>query len=109
MEHQTKTARGNDTDLPISERKPPARETFVPEPLLDSWQAAAMMNVHPKTLQKLARQGQIPRSACRQTVALSSIGHRGLDFRANGQLKLLDLCRRRLYPCDKPFVPPGME
>jgi excisionase family DNA binding protein len=60
MEHQTKTARGNDTDLPISERKPPARETFVPEPLLDSWQAAAMMNVHPKTLQKLARQGQIP-------------------------------------------------
>ena len=60
MEHQTKTARANDTDLPISERKPPARETFVPEPLLDSWQAAAMMNVHPKTLQKLARQGQIP-------------------------------------------------
>ena len=60
MEHQTKTARTNDTDLPISERKPPARETFVPEPLLDSWQAAAMMNVHPKTLQKLARQGQIP-------------------------------------------------
>jgi len=60
MEHPTKTARGNDTDLPISERKPPARETFVPEPLLDSWQAAAMMNVHPKTLQKLARQGQIP-------------------------------------------------
>jgi excisionase family DNA binding protein len=60
MEHQTKTAQGNDTDLPISERKPPARETFVPEPLLDSWQAAAMMNVHPKTMQKLARQGQIP-------------------------------------------------
>lgn len=60
MEHPTKTSRGNDTDLPISERKPPARETFVPEPLLDSWQAAAMMNVHPKTLQKLARQGQIP-------------------------------------------------
>lgn len=60
MEHQTKIARGNDTDLPMSERKPPARETFVPEPLLDSWQAAAMMNVHPKTLQKLARQGQIP-------------------------------------------------
>ena len=60
MEHQTKTARRTDTDLPISERKPPARETYVPEPLLDSWQAAAMMNVHPKTLQKLARQGQIP-------------------------------------------------
>lgn len=60
MEHQTKTARGNNTDIPLSERKPPARETFVPEPLLDSWQAAAMMNVHPKTLQKLARQGQIP-------------------------------------------------
>ena len=60
MEQQTKAAHGSDRDFPISERRPPTRETFVPEPLLDSWQAAAMMNVHPKTLQKLARQGQIP-------------------------------------------------
>jgi excisionase family DNA binding protein len=60
MEQRTKATLVNDKDFPVSDRKPPVRETFVPEPLLDSWQAAAMMNVHPKTLQKLARQGQIP-------------------------------------------------
>ena len=33
--------------------------TFCPEPLLDSEQAAALMQIHPKTLQKLARRGEI--------------------------------------------------
>lgn len=60
MEQQAKTNSGGGKEILASERKPPERETFVPEPLLDSWQAAAMMNVHPKTLQKLARRGQIP-------------------------------------------------
>ena len=32
---------------------------FAPEPLLDSTQAAAIMRIHPKTLQKLARRGTI--------------------------------------------------
>jgi excisionase family DNA binding protein len=32
---------------------------FFPEPLLDSDQAAAIMRIHPKTLQKLARSGAI--------------------------------------------------
>lgn len=32
---------------------------FSPEPLLDSNQAAAIMRIHPKTLQKLARSGAI--------------------------------------------------
>jgi len=32
---------------------------FCPEPLLDSSQAAAIMRIHPKTLQKLARRGTI--------------------------------------------------
>jgi excisionase family DNA binding protein len=32
---------------------------FSPEPLLDSIQAAAIMQIHPKTLQKLARKGTI--------------------------------------------------
>jgi excisionase family DNA binding protein len=41
-------------------RKPPVSESWTPEPLLDSEQAAAIMKVHPKTLQKLARQGRIP-------------------------------------------------
>lgn len=38
-------------------RKPPLSERFTPEPLLDSDQAAAIMQIHPKTLQKLARKG----------------------------------------------------
>ena len=32
---------------------------FSPEPLLDSDQAAAIMRIHPKTLQKMARRGEI--------------------------------------------------
>jgi excisionase family DNA binding protein len=39
-------------------KKPPASAgTFTPERLLDSDEAAKIMNVHPKTLQKLARKG----------------------------------------------------
>jgi excisionase family DNA binding protein len=33
--------------------------SFVPEPLLDTDQAAAIIRIHPKTLQKLARRGVI--------------------------------------------------
>ena len=40
-------------------RKPPASARVTPEPLLDSEQAAAIMQIHPKTLQKLARNGVI--------------------------------------------------
>jgi excisionase family DNA binding protein len=32
---------------------------FVPEPLLDTDQAASIIRIHPKTLQKLARRGEI--------------------------------------------------
>ena len=39
--------------------RPPASEVFVPEPLLDTDEAAAIMRIHPKTLQKLARRGVI--------------------------------------------------
>ena len=42
-----------------SQRKPVANEPFVPEPLLDTDQAAAIMRIHPKTLQRYARQGVI--------------------------------------------------
>lgn len=41
----------------ISKKPPVGAEVHVPERLLDSDQAAAIMNVHPKTLQKLARKG----------------------------------------------------
>ncbi len=46
-------------DQALSERKPPRSETFVPEPLLDSEEAAAFIRIHPKTLQRFAREGQI--------------------------------------------------
>lgn len=39
------------------EKKPVRSEPFVPEPLLDTDQAAAIMRIHPKTLQRYARQG----------------------------------------------------
>jgi excisionase family DNA binding protein len=42
-----------------SDRKPVASETFVPEPLLDTDEAAAIMRIHPKTLQRYARQGLV--------------------------------------------------
>jgi excisionase family DNA binding protein len=38
------------------ERKPPVSSNFVPERLLDSEEAAAIIRIHPKTLQRLARQ-----------------------------------------------------
>ena len=38
-------------------RKPVRSEPFIPERLLDTDQAAAIMQIHPKTLQRYARQG----------------------------------------------------
>lgn len=40
-------------------RKPVASTQWTPEPLLDTDQAAAIMRVHPKTLQRYARQGLV--------------------------------------------------
>ena len=41
-------------------KKPPASaNTLMPERLLDSDEAASIMNCHPKTLQKLARKGVV--------------------------------------------------
>jgi hypothetical protein len=42
-----------------SDQKPAVSEPFVPEPLLDSDQAAAIMRIHPKTLQRYARNGVV--------------------------------------------------
>ncbi len=39
------------------DRKPVRSAVTAPTPLLDSDEAAAIMKVHPKTLQKLARKG----------------------------------------------------
>ena len=42
-----------------NQRKPPRPVHFIPEPLLDSEEAAAFVRIHPKTLQRFARKGQI--------------------------------------------------
>jgi excisionase family DNA binding protein len=42
-----------------SNKKPVSSAKFVPEPLLDSVEAAAIIRIHPKTLQRLARKGLI--------------------------------------------------
>jgi excisionase family DNA binding protein len=44
-------------------RIPPRSVTELPqafEPLLDSDEAAALLKIHPKTLQRMARRGEIP-------------------------------------------------
>ena len=44
-------------------RIPPRSATDYPqafEPLLDSDEAAALLKIHPKTLQRMARRGEIP-------------------------------------------------
>ena len=43
----------------VDRKKPPHRVTVVPEPLLDSEEAAGIIKIHPKTLQRLARNGVI--------------------------------------------------
>ncbi len=40
-------------------RKPVASTQWTPEPLLDTDEAAAFIRIHPKTLQRFAREGQI--------------------------------------------------
>ena len=43
-------------------KKPPTRETVLKysfEPLIDSEEAAALLRIHPKTLQRMARRGAV--------------------------------------------------
>jgi excisionase family DNA binding protein len=50
---------GVDDRNPLGKKPPASAGGFVPERLLDSDEAAKIMNVHPKTLQKLARKGLV--------------------------------------------------
>lgn len=43
----------------LNKKKSVSSAKFVPEPLLDSVEAAAIIRIHPKTLQRLARRGLI--------------------------------------------------
>jgi excisionase family DNA binding protein len=44
---------------PVSEGAPNGRPKIEREPLLDSHQAAAILKVHPRTLQRLVHRGKI--------------------------------------------------
>ena len=44
----------------IPPKSAPAHEPSTFEPLLDSDEAAALLKIHPKTLQRMARNGEIP-------------------------------------------------
>lgn len=43
----------------VSTKRPSSSDRVVPERLIDSEEAAAIIGIHPKTLQKMARRGQI--------------------------------------------------
>jgi excisionase family DNA binding protein len=46
-------------ETPASSKRPPSPYATAPERLIDSEEAAAIIGIHPKTLQKMARRGQI--------------------------------------------------
>lgn len=43
----------------VSSKRPPSNYAATPERLIDSEEASAIIGIHPKTLQKMARRGQI--------------------------------------------------
>ena len=56
---KTKPAAVSDAESSATRLQAFSTGAFAAEPLLDSDQAAAIMQIHPKTLQKLARSGEI--------------------------------------------------
>ena len=56
---KTQPAAATDAAPPRARLQALSPGAFFPEPLLDTDQAAAIMRIHPKTLQKLARRGVI--------------------------------------------------
>jgi excisionase family DNA binding protein len=56
-----KTANGNGNHNHLHEHQSPSAivQEGAFEPLLDSTEAAALLKIHPKTLQKMARNGEI--------------------------------------------------
>jgi excisionase family DNA binding protein len=56
---KTQPAAVSDAECSTARLQAFSTSAFAAEPLLDSDQAAAIMRIHPKTLQKLARSGEI--------------------------------------------------
>jgi excisionase family DNA binding protein len=59
MNSSTTGSLGRPTRTEPNPTPPPSSEGTVFEPLLDSEEAAALLKIHPKTLQKLARSGRV--------------------------------------------------
>jgi excisionase family DNA binding protein len=57
MKNSNSNQNGNHGDSEV--HRVPASRTDGFEPLLDSEEAAALLKIHPKTLQKLARNGEV--------------------------------------------------
>lgn len=58
MKHSNNNHNGNHSHSATQQTPAPVREDEF-EPLLDSEEAAALLKIHPRTLQKLARQGEV--------------------------------------------------
>jgi hypothetical protein len=63
---------GNGND--VQKHKTPVTSNDAPfEPLLDGAEAAALLKIHPKTLQKMARNGEVSADSYRQALAFSCV------------------------------------
>ena len=58
MKNMSNGRRGNYSEALDESRSPIRQNAF--EPLLDSKEAAALLKIHAKTLQRMARKGEIP-------------------------------------------------
>jgi excisionase family DNA binding protein len=56
---KTQSAAAADAEPPKARLQALLPGAFFPEPLLDSGQAAAILKIHPKSLQRMARKGDI--------------------------------------------------
>ncbi len=59
MKHSNNNHNGNYSHSATQQVPAPAVREDEFEPLLDSEEAAALLKIHPRTLQKLARQGEV--------------------------------------------------
>jgi len=80
------------------------------EPVLDSEEAAALLHIHPKTLQRLARNGQIPGFRIGKLWGFrASVLNQWLEGRMAGCALGPRLTRGSSIPCAQPSVPPNRK
>ena len=83
------------------------------EPILGSEEAAALLKIHPKTLQKLARKGRIPGFRIGKLLGFPGVGIEPVAGKRDGPLRpsflrtlLLDFRRAPRVICRQPSVSP---